>query len=218
MSNIVEGGLSQYFLPEQGWTIVPINSSGVDLRDTKKDEKLKCIDYRFGIKPDGSYDPDLVPRSPAWLGALDGISAFLSGNPEERTREAASMVIDSSFTPADHGDFLRGDIEGCAFRRALLADQFPDLKSLSVEEIRVLRSKVGVEHLTLNKTDKHPGGFLLNPHQFTTALPDDCKYYPIDIWYPDYLGIEPERFFPVIEKCGELLLPENSRKLYVVMD
>lgn len=216
MSNLIEGDLNQYFSAENNWKIIPISAAKIDLRDTKRGEKIRCIDYRFGIKPDGTYDPDLVSRAPAWLGAMDGIQAFLDGNAEERAQLAAEMVKEEGFIPADHGDYLRGDIEGCAFRRALLQDQFPDLNKIAPEEIRVLRSKVGVEHVSLHKTDKHPSGFLLNPNPFTTALPNDGEYYPIDVWFPAELGIEPERFFPVIEKCGELLLPEDNRILFVV--
>jgi len=204
------------FSPEKGWTIIPVSSGEIDLRDTKKGERIKCIDFRYGIKPNGSYDPDSVPRSPAWLGAIDGISAFLGGESEERAQEAAKLIRGTGFTPADHGDNLRGDIEGCAFRRALLEKKFPDLNILTIEETRILRAKMGVEHVTLNRTDNHPKGFLLNPYRMTTALPDDGQYYPIDIWYPDYLGIEQDRFLPVIEKCGQLLLPPESRTLFVV--
>ncbi len=208
-------GLNKYFTTERNWTIIPVSSNKVDVRDTNNDA-IRCIDYRYGIMPDGSYDPDSVPRSPAWLGALDGISAFLEGDAEQRHQKAAEMVRDSGFRPADHGDIVGGDIKGCKFKLAQLEGKFPDLSVLSIEETRVLRAKIGVEHFTLNPTTKHPDGFILNPNMYTTVLPNDAQFYPIDIWYPDYLGIEPERFFPVIERCGELLLPADARILYVL--
>lgn len=217
MKTFLEGA-GTYFPPDKGWTIVSVSPKEIELRDISKGSPIRCIDYRYGIMPDESYNADSVPRSPAWLGALDGISAFLDGTPEERHQKAAKLVIETGFIPADHGDIVQGDIDGCAFRKALQAGKIPDLNTLTSEEIRVLRSKIGVHHVTLNQTSRHPEGFLLNPFRFTTVLPNNAQFYPIDIWYPDYLGIEPERFLPVIATCGQLLLPAESKMLYIVLE
>ena len=79
------------------------------------------------------------------------------------------------------------------------------------------RDRFGIHHLELYESYNYPKGFLLNDKPFTTGLPDSGSYYPVDIWFPEMVGIKPEKALPVVEKCGELLLPQDSRNLFVVV-
>lgn len=177
--------------------------------------RIRCIDKRFGATPNG-YVPETVPLAPAWLGAIDGVAAFLKGNAEKRMASAVKLTESVGFDRADHGDYLLGD-RGCAFRRAHLAGEFEELTSLTEIETRILRKKFGIHHFELYEAGNHPIGFLLNDKPFTTGMPKDGLYYPVDIWFPEMVGINPEKALPVVEKCGELILPEGSRNLFVVV-
>lgn len=208
--------LGKYFLPQHGWKILELPPRFFDRRVTRKGDRIRCIDYRFGQTQKG-YDPDTVPLSPAWLGAIDGVAAFFNGNAETRMASAVKMTEAVGFKRADHGDYIQGD-EGCAFRRALFESQFPDLAPLSRVESRVLRTKFKVEHIVLHTASSHPDGFVINNRPYTTVLPEDGKHYPIDLWFAQMVGISSGRSLPVIAKCGELLLPENRRNLYLIQD
>lgn len=207
--------LARFFPAEKGWNIIKVEKNVVDIRPTVSRTRIRCIDRRFGATPDG-YDPDMVPLSPAWLGAIDGVASFLKGDAEERMSSAVALVESVGFERADHGDYILGD-RGCGFRRALLAGEFEELMPLTEIETRVLRKKFGVHHFELHESRNHARGFLLNDEPFTTGMPEDGLYYPVDIWLPHMVGINPQKALPVVEKCGELLLPEGSRNLFVVV-
>lgn len=208
--------INQFFNEKHGWKIYYLPASFFDRRPTVPGSKIRCIDYRFGQTPEG-YDPDTVPLGPAWLGAIDGVVAFYRGNAEARMAGAVGKTRALGFEEADHGDYSEGDL-GCRFRRALFESQFPGLAPLTVVESRVLRTKFNVEHMVLHPSKNHPEGFVISNEPFTTVLPDDGKHYPIDVWFAQMVGISPGRFWPVISKCGELLLPENKRNLYLIRD
>jgi hypothetical protein len=208
--------LQEIFVPQNGWELVNLNPSDVDRRATVFGTKIRCIDRRFGVTEDG-YNPEAVPLAPAWLGAVDGIEAFLKrNNPLHRTKEAARRVRALGFEPADHGDYALGK-DGCAFRRARMAGLVPGVRpALSADLDDFVKEKVGVEHYVLREAKYHARGFIFNTEQNTTVLPEDGRYYVIDEWVARGTGIKPAQFLPVIAACGELMLPEEDRKLFIV--
>lgn len=209
--------LQQYFPAENGWNIVYLEEGQFDRRPTVPGSVLRCIDRRFGIT-DSGYDPNAVPLAPAWPGAVDGIEAFSKRtNPLRRAQEAAQKVREMGFEPANHGDYVRG-WDGCSFRRAWKEGLIPGLSQAITDPklVEFIKKKVGVDHLLLVDALKDPLGFLLNRKANTTVLPDGGLYYPIDVSFGEAVGIRPERFLPVIAVCGELMLAEDARNLFIV--
>lgn len=208
--------LQNIFKPQNGWEIANLKPEDFDRRATVNGSKIRCIDRRFGVTEQG-YNPLKVPLSPAWLGAVDGIEAFLKkNNPLSRTKEAAKRVRAIGFEPADHGDYALGK-NGCAFRRARIAGLIPGVRPALSEDLdNFVKEKVGVEHYVLREAKYHARGFMFNTLESTTVLPEDGRYYIIDEWFARMAGIKPELFLPVIAACGELMLPEEDRKLFIV--
>lgn len=208
--------LQLYFTPSRGWELVSVKPGEIDMRETVPGSIQRCADRRFGVNKRG-YKPEAVPRGPAWLGALDGIEALLPGrNPLRRTKDAAERIRALGFEPADHGDFTLGK-DGCAFKRERRAGHIPGVNpafSARVEDF--IKRKVKAEHVVLREAQFHARGFVLNNREFTTVMPEDGKYYVNDEWLARLCGIKPEQYLRVIAACGELLLPREDRKLFIV--
>lgn len=201
------------FTPEKGWRVVEISAGELDIQKVQQGSKIRCIDKRNGMTPEG-YKPETVSLAPAWLGAADGIAAFYSGNSEFRMNRATGIIRASGFEPAVHGDFLKGD-EGCAFRRALIEKLLPDLETITQAEWRLLRNKLGIHYTELFEPENQNLGFAINDKVGETILPEGGKYYPIDLWYPVNLGISRKRALSAVAVCGELILPPDHRTLFV---
>lgn len=210
--------LRRYFLSEKGWEIVEIGTDSVDIRPTVSGTPIRCIDRDFGLTPSG-YNPDAVPLSPAWLGAVDGVAAFQRGNIHERMEKGAQITETIGFKAAYHGDYARGT-DGCAFRRALIEGRFEGLPPLTRAEHELLATKMGIHYTKLDRPDvsTEPEGFVLNNLRYTAVLPDGGRFYPIELWFAQMAGISSEKALPVIAKCGELLLPQDHKTLFVVRD
>lgn len=208
--------LQRYFPAEKGWKIVEVGGESVDARRTVFGTAIRCIDRDFGFTPNG-YKPETVPPSPAWLGAVDGVVSFLEGTPEERMEQAVRRTESIGFKSAYHGDYARGD-DGCAYRRALMEGRFEGLPPITKEEHRVLTTKIGLHYVQLDRpaVRNDPEGFVLNEFVYETVLPGGGRFYPIDIWFARMVGITDEKSLPVIAKCGELLLPQNNKTLFIV--
>lgn len=207
--------LTKYFPASRQWQLVELTDSQVDRRPTFPGSTIRCIDRRFGITADGNYNPDLVSPAPAWLGASDGVAAFYSGKADERMEKAVTMIRRAGFEPANHGDFDHGYM-GCKFRKAWIEEQFPELLPISIPDLRVLQSKLGIKHDRLYNTSVPVEGFLLNLKPSTYVLPEGGKYYPVEGWFPEMVAIDPAKALRATERCGELLLPPEQRVLYLV--
>lgn len=208
--------LRQYFTPAQGWELVVLKPGDVAVRATVPGSPIRCIDRRFGVTEKG-YDPNAVPPGPAWMGAFDGIETFSRRtNPLARAKEAANKVRALGFEPADHGDYTVG-ADGCAYRRARRAGLLPGVSAAYSERVdNFIKQKVGAIHMVVREAAYHARGFVLNGVEKTTVLPDDGKYYINDEWFAQLAGIKPELYLPVIAACGELILPQEDRKLFVL--
>lgn len=206
--------LEQFFPKTRGINIVELPASHFDIRPTKAGAKIKCIDRRNGMTEHG-YDPETVPEGPAWVGALDGVHPFYKGTLEQRIATAVERTNEQGFDQAHHGDYTQGE-RGCAFVKALVNQAFPDLKSLTVEERQILRVKFDIHYTELFDASHHAEAFVLNDKIGTMVMPEGGKYYPNDLWFGRAVGINLMRALPVIAKCAELLLPEDSRNIYVV--
>lgn len=202
-----------HFTPEKGWRVVEISANELDIHKVQKGAKIRCIDKRNGMTPEG-YKPEEVGLAPAWLGAADGIAAFYNGNAEFRMTRAAGNIRASGFEPAVHGDYLKGD-EGCAFRKVLIEKQLPDLETITQAEWRLLQKKLGIHYTELFEPVNHNLGFAINDQEGITIFPEGGKYYPVDLWYPVVMGISRKRALSAVAVCGELLLPVEHRTLFV---
>ena len=208
--------LPRVFTPEDKWTIIPISSSDVDLRPTEPGSRIRCIDKRFGTTPEKSgYDPDLVPKGPAWMGALDGIAAFYPGSAEVRVRAAIQIALNLGHEPAIHGDYLKGHA-GCGFATALAEGQLPDLSKMSLTERLALKKKYDVHLHILGDPVRETDGFILNNIPNTTVMTEGGRFYVNDVWFAQMAGITLRRSLPVIARVGNLLLSEDHRNLFVV--
>lgn len=205
--------IQTHFTPEKGWKIVEISAEELDIHEVQKGSKIRCIDKRNGMTPEG-YRFEEVALAPAWLGAADGIAAFYSGNAELRMSQTVQAIRASGFEPAVHGDYLKGD-EGCAFRRALVKQLLPDLETITQAEWRLLRVKLGIHYTDLFEPVNQNLGFAVNDQEGVTIFPEGGKYYPVDLWYPIMLGVNRKRALSAIAVCGELLLPIEHRTLFV---
>lgn len=163
-----------------------------------------------------------MPKSASiitWINA-HGVTSFMKGDTlEERMEEASRRTESVGFKPAIHGDYARED-DGCAYRRALMERAFDGLPKITKEEHRILTTKTGIHYVKLKRPDdkKEPTGFILNEADGTTILPDGGRFYPADLWFARKVGIQDEQSFPVLAKCGELLLPKDHKVLFVVRD
>lgn len=214
-ARLKEIDLVNYFPSQRGWIIIERPADSFDIRNTVPGTKIRCIDKDFGNTNQG-YDSDSVPLAPAWLGAIDGIVPFMDGTPEQRVEKTAQRTRSIGFEIAHHGDYLQG-IDGCKFRTALMEGKFEGLPRITRAEYQVLTTKFGIHYTELIRPEERvePEGFVLNDSDFTTILPDGGRFYPIDIWFARMAGITYRRALPVIEKTGELLLPEGSRRLFI---
>lgn len=221
MSEILKAAdFKKYFPEEKGWKTIEVGSDFVDMRRVVFGTHIRCIDRDFGFtKIEQRYNPESVPLSPALPGALDGIASFLEGTPEERMEEAAKRTVAAGFKPAYHGDYARGD-DGCAYRRAYFEGRFEGLSPITKEEHRILTTKMGVHYVSLDRPEerKDPEGFILNEAKYWTVLPGGGRFYPVDLWFARMVGLRDERTLPMIAKCGELLLPQNNKTLFIVRD
>lgn len=206
--------LRGFFPPERGWRIVETGDS--NLRRVQFGTALRCIDRHFGITESG-YDPDSVPLSPAWPGAIDGLASSYEGTLEERMSLAASETERIGFRPAYHGDYVK-DIDGCAYRRALIEGRFEGLPPMTREEHQFLAGKMGLHYTQLIRPQeaRAPEGFMLNEIDYYTVLPEGGKFYTIDLWFAQRAGIANQQALSLIAKCGELLLPQDNKTLFVV--
>lgn len=195
------------------WELIEVASSKLDKRATVSGTPLRCIDRHFGATPEG-YDPDLVPLSPAWLGATDGFAAFYHGSASKRLSRAVKATLKLNHQPASHGDYIKGDL-GCAFINAQHEGLIPSLKTIQIEYRRLLRNKFGFHYLELYRPQNEVLGFLLNDQAKTTCLPEDGKYYPIDIWAAEIAGIDRQRALAAIAICGNLILKDHKKVLYI---
>ncbi len=208
--------LRRIFSPTKGWEVVEIKDSQIDRRPTIPGSQIRCIDKRYGQTENG-YDPNIIPKGPAWLGGVDGISAFSSGICESRMRDALNITRILGFDGHLHGDEKNNDL-GCAFRKALIDGNLPDLSPLDLDDWRKVRDRWSIPYTELHLSDKNAEGFLFNQRPLTTGLPMDCRYYPIDFWFSRMVGIDSTQALSAVEKCGELILNHGNKTLYVVSD
>ena len=214
-TRLKEVDLERYFPRNRGWAIIERPLSDFDNRETVLGKPLRCIDKDFGNTPQG-YKADTVPLAPAWPGAIDGVVPYMSGTPTGQVEEASRRTESVGFKAAHHGDYLTGRM-GCRFRNALMAGRFENLLPITNEEYQILTTKSGVHYTELIRPSEYtePDGFVLNDNDFTIVLPNGGMYYPVETWFGRMVGIPYEVALSMIEKTGELLLPESSRRLFI---
>lgn len=205
--------ISTHFTRDRGWTIVEKPLEEFDAHQTVAGSKLRCIDKNNGMTPEG-YHPETIELGPSWLGAADGIAAFKEGNAEDRMRAGVADIEASGFVAVVHGHYLRKK-RGCAFREALIGKLIPELSPMTREEWELICKKLGIHYTELYDSVNPNLGFAVNTKAKTTILPEGGKYYPVDLWFAENLGIKRERALSAIAKCGELILPADHRTLFV---
>lgn len=213
-SNLKEVDLEEYFPKSRGWKIVEKPLYEFDFKPTVLGTPIRCIDKDFGVTRSG-YDPETVPLAPAWPGAGDGMIPFYRGSLDEKMETAAQRTKAIGFEIANHGDYIQGD-NGCAFRKALTSGEFEGLPNITREQYQVLTTKFGVHYTVLHRPEvkQDPEGIVLNDNEYTTVLPGGVLY-TTDTWFGNLAGLDYDLTLPVIERTGELLLPEYNRILFI---
>lgn len=206
--------IDQIFPNSAGWVKEVVDPSQLDRRPTLLGDKQRCIDNAYGMTAQG-YNPDLVPRGPAFLGGADGYAAFKKGTQEERMNQATKDIEASGYRSASHGDLTYGP-RGCKFILAQLEGKISGLETITLEERLILSTKFDIHYSEVYRPKNGPiPKFVLNDEPDTTVLPDGGLYHPVDIWHPWAIGIDPMKSLWVLRKCGDIMLPKNNKHLLI---
>lgn len=206
--------IDQIFPDSAGWIKKVVHPSQLDVRPTVLGDRQRCIDNAYGMTAQG-YDPDLVPKGPAFLGGADGYAAFKQGTPEERMAQATKDIEASGYQSANHGDLTYGP-RGCKFILAQLEGKLPGLETMTLEERLILSTKFDVHYTEVYRVKNGPvPEIVLNDEPNTTILPQGGLYHPVDIWHPWEVGIDPVKSLWAVRRCGDIMLPEGNKNLLI---
>lgn len=207
--------IDKIFPDSAGWVREVVSPNQLDRRPTILGDVQRCIDNAYGMTAQG-YNPDLVPRGPAFLGGADGYAAFKKGTPEERMAQTTQDIEASGYRAANHGDLTNG-VRGCKFILAQLEGKIPGLETMTIEERLILSTKFDIHYTEVYRPKDGPiPRIVLNDEPDTTVLPEGGLYHPVDIWHPWELGIDQIKSLWAVRRCGDIMLPEGNKNLLII--
>ena len=148
-----------------------------------------------------------------------GVAAFLiSGERSFGSQEiyqAIETVKKWGYTPSTHGD-NHGNEYGCGGVLKLSEGTIPDLPTLTTMVAGIEHQVLGSGGLYYDLEGGHAEEFLVaNTLRKTTPLIDP-RYFPLDVWFADELGIDTAHFVSAHAELITQLRGESVKKVVII--
>ena len=207
-----------------GWeTAMPSQEQGrAFLEQVGERGVVSCIDPRDGLvrnKLGQTVARGSVPPGPKIMAGVVGVAAFLnSGQPSFGSQEiygAIERVQQRGYTSSTHGDDHNHEY-GCGGIHKLSEGTIPNLPKLTTMVAGIKHQVLGRDGLYYDLEGGHAEEFLVaNTLRKTTPLIDP-RYFPLDVWFADELGIDTAHFVSDHAELIKQLRAESVKKVVII--